>query len=111
MNYSSSSAIAHQTPGLVEQGNPTLLLVENSVSGVETKAVNEGVRAASRREGSAAPVTSAEKWSQEAIVARSNVGPERMQKLKVAANSGQNPGFDFLLSCWKGATRKSEIGV
>ncbi|MBW4565894.1 MAG: hypothetical protein KME32_33400 [Mojavia pulchra JT2-VF2] len=26
--------------------------------------------------------------------------PERMQKLKVAANSGQNPGFGFLLSCW-----------
>ncbi|MBG1258487.1 hypothetical protein [Nostoc commune] len=26
--------------------------------------------------------------------------PGRMQKLKVAANSGQNPGFDFLLSCW-----------
>ncbi|MFS0519330.1 hypothetical protein ACEYW6_32185 [Nostoc sp. UIC 10607] len=23
-----------------------------------------------------------------------------MQKLKVAANSGQNPGFDFLLECW-----------
>jgi hypothetical protein len=23
-----------------------------------------------------------------------------MQKLKVAGNSGQNPGFDFLLSCW-----------
>ncbi|MBW4430180.1 MAG: hypothetical protein KME50_39110 [Nostoc desertorum CM1-VF14] len=30
----------------------------------------------------------------------SNARPERMQKLKVAANSGQNPGFDFLLSCW-----------
>ncbi|MBD2513168.1 hypothetical protein H6G91_39450 [Nostoc muscorum FACHB-395] len=28
--------------------------------------------------------------------------PERMQKLKVVANSGQNPGFDFLLSCWSG---------
>ncbi|MBD2563828.1 hypothetical protein H6G95_25095 [Nostoc linckia FACHB-391] len=26
--------------------------------------------------------------------------PERMQKLKVAANSGQNPGFDFLQECW-----------
>ncbi|WP_334778233.1 hypothetical protein [Nostoc sp.] len=23
-----------------------------------------------------------------------------MQKLKVAANSGQNPGFEYLLSCW-----------
>ncbi|MBD2536076.1 hypothetical protein H6G97_44870 [Nostoc flagelliforme FACHB-838] len=26
--------------------------------------------------------------------------PERMQKLKVAANSGQNAGFDFLQECW-----------
>ncbi len=26
--------------------------------------------------------------------------PERMQKLKVAANSGQNPGFEFLQECW-----------
>ncbi|MBD2512007.1 hypothetical protein H6G91_33065 [Nostoc muscorum FACHB-395] len=25
--------------------------------------------------------------------------PERMQKLKLAANSGQNPGFDFLQEC------------
>ncbi|MBD2247991.1 hypothetical protein [Nostoc sp. FACHB-888] len=70
-----------------------MLLVENSVSGVEVKAVDEG-------ESSAAPVTSAEKWSHEAIVARSNARPERMQKLKVAANSGQNPGFDFLQECW-----------
>jgi hypothetical protein len=23
-----------------------------------------------------------------------------MQKLKVVANSGQNPGFDFLQECW-----------
>ncbi len=26
--------------------------------------------------------------------------PERMQKLKVAANSGENPGFEFLQECW-----------
>jgi hypothetical protein len=24
-----------------------------------------------------------------------------MQKLKVGANSGQNPGFDFLQECWE----------
>ncbi|MFS0518992.1 hypothetical protein ACEYW6_30450 [Nostoc sp. UIC 10607] len=41
-----------------------------------------------------------EKWSHEAIVARANVRPERMQKLKVAANSGQNPGLGFLQECW-----------
>ncbi|WP_109013032.1 hypothetical protein [Nostoc commune] len=41
-----------------------------------------------------------EKWSHEAIVARSNARPERMQILKVAANSGQNPGFEYLQKCW-----------
>ncbi|MBN3875383.1 MULTISPECIES: hypothetical protein [unclassified Nostoc] len=60
---------------------------------MEVKAVDEGTC-------SAAPVPSAEKWSHEAIVARSNVRPERMRKLKVVANSGQNPGFDFLQECW-----------
>jgi hypothetical protein len=47
------------------------------VSGVEVKAVDEGVRAASRREVSAAPVTNAEKWSHEAIVSRSNMRATR----------------------------------
>ncbi len=84
---------ANQTQRQVEQSNPTSLLVENSVSGVGVKTVNED-------ESPAAPFTSAEKWSHEAIVAGSNVRPEHMQKLKVAANLGQNPGFDFLLSCW-----------
>ncbi|MFS0519848.1 hypothetical protein ACEYW6_34830 [Nostoc sp. UIC 10607] len=88
-----NSAIANQTPGLVEQSNSASLLVENSISSGEMKADHEG-------QGSAAPVTSAEKWSHEAIVARSNMRPERMQKLKVAANSGQNPGVEYLLSCW-----------
>ncbi|MFS0519335.1 hypothetical protein ACEYW6_32210 [Nostoc sp. UIC 10607] len=30
----------------------------------------------------------------------SNVRPERIQKLKVAGNSGQNPGLEFLHECW-----------
>ncbi|NEU81347.1 hypothetical protein [Nostoc sp. UIC 10630] len=33
---------ANQTQGQVEQGNPTSLLVENSVSGVGVKAVDKG---------------------------------------------------------------------
>ncbi|MHC5748200.1 MAG: hypothetical protein ACYTXT_41425 [Nostoc sp.] len=69
------------------------LLVKNSVSGVELKADHEG-------EVSTAPVPNPEKWSHEAIVARSNMRPERMQKLKIAGNSGQNPGFEFLQECW-----------
>ncbi|MBG1265682.1 hypothetical protein F8S12_04255 [Nostoc sp. WHI] len=26
--------------------------------------------------------------------------PKRMQKLKVAANLGENPGFEYLQECW-----------
>lgn len=88
-----SSAIANQTQGQVEQGNPTSLSVENSVSGGEVKAVNEG-------ESSAAFVPNPEKWSHEAIVARANARPERMQKLRIAGNSGHNPGFEYLQECW-----------
>jgi hypothetical protein len=90
---SSSSVIANQTQGQVEQSNSASLLVENSVSG-------EGVKADHGGEGSAAPIPSAEKWSHEAIVARSNMRPVRREKLNRAANSGENPGLDFLLSCW-----------
>ncbi len=68
-------------------------MIENSVSGVEMKGTHEG-------ESSAAPVPSAEKWSHEAIVARSNMRPVRREKLNRAANSGENPGFDFLQECW-----------
>ncbi|MFS0518999.1 hypothetical protein ACEYW6_30485 [Nostoc sp. UIC 10607] len=88
-----NAAIANQTEGQVETGNPASFLVENSVSGVEVKTVDEGT-------GSAASMPNPEKWSYEAIVARSNMRPERMQKLKVAANSGQNPGFEYLQECW-----------
>jgi hypothetical protein len=86
-------AIADQPQGQAEQSNPTLLLVENSVSGVEIKADHEG-------ESSAPPVSQTEKWSHEAIVARSNMRPVRREKLNRAANSGENPGFDFLQECW-----------
>jgi hypothetical protein len=88
-----NSAIANQTPELVEQDHSATLSVENSVSGVEIKADHEG-------QSSAVSVPNPEKWSHEAIVARSNMRPLRMQKLKVVANSGQNPGFNFLQECW-----------
>ncbi|AVH66346.1 hypothetical protein [Nostoc sp. 'Peltigera membranacea cyanobiont' N6] len=108
---------ANQTQEEVEQGySATLgdvartLLVENSVLGVEAKAVNEG-------QSSVAPVSNAEKWSHEAIVARSNMRPVRREKLNRAANSGENPGFEFLQEYWSddpalqmGAMRKCEIG-
>jgi len=90
--FSLNSVIANQTQGQVEQGYFATLSGENRFSGGEMKAVNEG-------ESAAAPVSSAEKWSHEAIVTRSNMRPERMQKLKVAANLGQNPGFEYLQEC------------
>ncbi|MEA5628159.1 hypothetical protein [Nostoc sp. UHCC 0251] len=88
-----TSAIANQTQRQVEAGNSASLLAENSVSGVEVKAVDEG-------EGSTASVPNPEKWSHEAIVTRSNVRPVRREKLNRAANSGENPGFEFLQGCW-----------
>ncbi|MCC5633624.1 hypothetical protein LC613_40010 [Nostoc sphaeroides CHAB 2801] len=147
--FSSSLAIANQTPGQVEQGQSAFLPGENQVSGVEMKADHKGtgsgaspaqiefsstsampaagvaiadqkiepsrpsaelmiensvsgVEVKADHEGtcSAISVPNPEKWSHEAIVTRSNMRPERMQKLKVARNSGQNPGFDFLQECW-----------
>ncbi|WP_199349926.1 hypothetical protein [Nostoc flagelliforme] len=83
---------ANQTQGQVEQGYSATLLVENSVSGVEIKAVDEG-------ESSAASVPNYEKWSHEAILARSNLRPVRREKLNRAANSDDNPGFNFLQEC------------
>ncbi len=56
---------ANQTQGQVEQGNSATLLVKNSVSGVEVKADHEGAF-------STASVPNPEKWSHEAVVARSN---------------------------------------
>ncbi|MHC5937130.1 hypothetical protein [Nostoc sp.] len=91
--FSLNSAIANQTQGQVQQGYSALLLVENSVSGVEVKTVDKG-------ESSALPVSQTERWSHEAIVARSNMRPVRREKLNRAANSGENPGFDFLQECW-----------
>ncbi|MBD2565633.1 MULTISPECIES: hypothetical protein [Nostoc] len=88
-----NSAITNQTQGQVEQSNSASLLAENSVSGEGVKADHEG-------EGSALPVPQSEKWSHEAIVARSNMRPVRREKLNRAANSGENPGFDFLQECW-----------
>nr|WP_322643329.1 MULTISPECIES: hypothetical protein [unclassified Nostoc] len=91
--YLANAAIAYKTPELVKQGNSVTLLVENSVSGEKVKANHEG-------ESSVVPVPNAEKWSHETIVARANVRSLRMQKLKAAANSGQNPGFEYLYECW-----------
>ena len=77
-NEFSSSQVEEQ----VELNQPASLSRENQVTGEEVKDSHEG-------ESSAAPVPNPEKWSHEAIVARSNLRPERMEKLKLAANSGR----------------------
>lgn len=91
--FSSGSAIANKTPGIVLQGKSAPFLAQNQALGEEPKTDHKD-------SCSVAPVPNAEKWSHEAIVARANARPLRMQKLKVALNSGENPGFDFLQECW-----------
>ncbi|WP_375501552.1 hypothetical protein [uncultured Nostoc sp.] len=80
-----SSAIANQTQEQLEQSYSASLSGENQVSGVEVKAVDEG-------KGCAAPVPQPEKWSHEAIVVRSNMRPERMQKLTRCGEFGAESG-------------------
>ncbi|WP_341532120.1 hypothetical protein WKK05_39835 (plasmid) [Nostoc sp. UHCC 0302] len=94
-DYSAAPVAENEKPpNQVKLNQPLRVMSENSVLAGEVKAVSEG-------KGSAAvPVPNAEKWSHEAIVARSNMRPSRMQKLKVASTSGQNPGFWFLQECW-----------
>ncbi|MBW4425216.1 MAG: hypothetical protein KME50_12370 [Nostoc desertorum CM1-VF14] len=71
----SAASVAQNLTDLLELAQaqatlPTSLKTENSASGVEVKADHEG-------KSSAAPVPSAEKWSHEAIVARSDMRPQQ----------------------------------
>jgi hypothetical protein len=70
------------------------LTVENQAPSKESKTPHEAI-------GSAASVPQPEKWSSEAIAARSKARPWRMEKIKTAEVLKQNPGFDFLLECWQ----------
>ncbi|WP_341531411.1 hypothetical protein WKK05_37505 (plasmid) [Nostoc sp. UHCC 0302] len=85
----------------VEPSQPAELIVENSASGKALQA--DRVRVASRREDncSAAPVPQPEKWSPEAIVARSKARPWRMEKLKMAGILREELDFEFLVECWE----------
>ncbi|MBD2527070.1 hypothetical protein [Nostoc sp. FACHB-133] len=69
------------------------LMTDNSSSSQEPKNYHEG-------ESSTLPDSNPEKWSHEAVVARSNARPGRMQKLKMAERLGENPGDEFLMECW-----------
>jgi hypothetical protein len=75
------------------QDEPTSLDGENQASRDEPKTPHEGTC-------SAAPAPSYEKWSSEAIVARSKARPMRTKKLKLAMVSKENPGFEYLKECW-----------
>ncbi|WP_341531536.1 hypothetical protein WKK05_36245 (plasmid) [Nostoc sp. UHCC 0302] len=83
-------------PDFEEPASPSLstsLTVENSVFRVEVKADNVDPV-------SAASALCADKWSNEAIAARSKARPGRMQKLKLAEVLRENTGFEFLAECW-----------
>ncbi|MHC5897215.1 hypothetical protein [Nostoc sp.] len=55
------------------------------------------------------PVTPGEKWSDAARAARSKSRPMRREKLKISLIAAENPGFDFLLSCWDDPALQFEI--
>ncbi len=71
--------------------------------------MNEGDRAAPRREGSAVPFVNSEKWSHRQLLRGKMCDRSVCRNSRVAANSGQNPGFDFLLSCWNDDRRKQIV--
>lgn len=83
----------------VARGESANLEKENQDFGVEPK--DSHIPSASGiGTGSTEIVPNLEKWSDEAIAARSNMRLQRMHQLQIAADSGQNPRFDFLLECW-----------
>ncbi|MCC5617068.1 hypothetical protein LC605_18685, partial [Nostoc sp. CHAB 5836] len=75
-------------------------VAQNELSSKEALAFN--VPCVSGRVGtdSTEIVPNLEKWSDEAIATRSNMRPQRMHQLQIAASSGHNPGFNFLLEWW-----------
>jgi hypothetical protein len=77
----------------VEASSSALLMAENPVTSVEVRDSHEDTC-------SAAPVASFDKWSSDAIAARSKARPERMEKIKMAGIVGENPGFEYLQECW-----------
>ncbi|WP_193200460.1 hypothetical protein [Nostoc sp. MG11] len=95
-HHEGTFSAAPVAPNFEEPAQPsfsTSLIDENQISGYEDKThhVNQS---------SAASAPNDKKWSHQAVIARSKARPLRMKKLKMAGNSGQNPGFEFLLSCW-----------
>lgn len=66
----------------------------------EESKLNEEVKDSHKSKSSAPPVPNPNQWSGKAISARSKARPLRMEKLKMAGVSGQNPGFEFLQECW-----------
>lgn len=92
----SQHVITPQTQEQAKQSQPTSLMAESSVSGEALQADREG-------QSSAAPITQNEKWSSEAITARSKARPWCMEKLKMAKQLRENPGVEFLMECWANA--------
>ncbi|MFW9262016.1 hypothetical protein [Nostoc sp. CALU 546] len=147
-----NSAIANQTQGQAEVGNPASLLVENQDCGVEVRDCHEGICSAApvslnqneifewldrANSGECPPLwviqylldskyyasiratiskfekqwnisvvnyqvqeSSEALFTTEDIAMRSQARLLRMEKLKMASQFRENPGFDFLQQCW-----------
>ncbi len=81
--------------GLIESNEDTLVVTcSASFDSLETSQLPD-------RDGcSAAASDLSEKWSNEAIAARMQLRPRRMDKLKKAGMFGDSPGFTYLQECW-----------
>ncbi len=87
-----SEAIADQK---IEPSRPCAELM------TEDLVPSEALQADRKDQSSAPTLLQAEKWSSEAIAARSKTRPWRMEKLKMAGILSENPGLEFLQECWQ----------
>ncbi|MHC5897296.1 hypothetical protein [Nostoc sp.] len=95
----------------ITNSSKEFVMCESSVPTVETaNAPLEGTSPSNigvEEDVEESPTASDEKWSSaalftnDAIAARSKSRPMRIEKLKMARLLAENPGFDFLLSCWQ----------
>ncbi|RCJ40892.1 hypothetical protein A6770_37085 [Nostoc minutum NIES-26] len=84
---------APAVPNFSDQTSHVATLMDENPFSQEPKDHHEG-------QSSALADSNPEKWSHEAVVARSKARPGRMEKLKMAEQLRENPGVEFLMECW-----------
>ncbi|MFN6572510.1 hypothetical protein [Dendronalium sp. ChiSLP03b] len=92
-SVAANSENTNQPQNQAQPSHSASLIAENSSSAQEPKNHHEG-------QSSALADSNPEKWSHEAVMARSKARPGRMQKLNMAERLRENPGFEFLMECW-----------